>query len=181
MEQTSTLDALVILVFFRIYLDNRLIGTRAERERLWACEWSDIARGCSTSPFSYPASILEKSTHFLLLRFHPLLLFTNLPFSPFSFFFSICFYYKKRFFSFLLVLFCGQCQNIVLLFFSFFFYFWFENKDTFKLILLIKSLTCYLVLCPSSHMSLFINTLALPNFLLGPSIFFFIYKLRFFF
>jgi hypothetical protein len=68
------------------------------------------------------------------------------------------------------------------LYFSFFFFnFWFENKDTFKLILLIKSLTCYLVLCPSSHMSLFINTLALPNFLLGPSIFFFIYKLRFFF
>jgi hypothetical protein len=64
------------------------------------------------------------------------------------------------------------------LFFSFLFNFWFENKDTFKLILLIKSLTCYLVLCPSSQ---FINTLALPNFLLGPSIFFFIYKLRFFF
>ena len=118
--------------------------------------------------FHIPASILEKTTHFLLLRFHPLLLFTNLPFSPFSFFFSFCFYYKKRF------LFCGQGQNIVLFLFSLFsfFNFWFENKDTFILILLIKSFTWYLVLCPSSHMSQFINTSALPDFLLGPSSFF---------
>lgn len=180
MEQTSTLDALVILVFFRIYLDNRLIGTRAERETvsLWVVR--------------HRTRLLDLAVFISGIHFGKEYPFFTTTFSPTSSFYQLTLFSLLFLFLHLLllqetILFLSSCFVLRTMpeyctpFLFFFFNFWFENKDTFKLILLIKSLTCYLVLCPSSHMSLFINTLALPNFLLGPSIFFFIYKLRFFF
>jgi len=179
MEQTSTLDALVILVFFRIYLDNRLIGTRAERETvsLWVVR--------------HRTRLLDLAVFISGIHFGKEYPFFTTTFSPTSSFYQLTLFSLLFLFLHLLllqetILFLSSCFVLrtmpeyctPFLFFSFLFNFWFENKDTFKLILLIKSLTCYLVLCPSSQ---FINTLALPNFLLGPSIFFFIYKLRFFF